>query len=129
MADGWRTRYVAPVYALVISFVVVLLLGMAFATDDGTNKAAPATPTIGFVPAGFPARSAVLVSGGRQVPIKDQKALESLKPAAPFQICAVLDPGWTTSNGVKLPKSDFTCWGPFDPDARGDVELKVRKVS
>jgi len=41
MADGWRNRNMAPVYALVISFVLVLVFGLILRTGGPT----PADPS------------------------------------------------------------------------------------
>ena len=59
MSDGWRSRYMAPAYALVISFVLVLLLGFALheqetggTTDPGSTTTPPTSsaPTTGSPP-------------------------------------------------------------------------------
>jgi len=47
MSDGWRSRYMAPAYALVISFALVLLLGYVLRGQgtDGTTGPTTEPPT------------------------------------------------------------------------------------
>lgn len=46
MSDAWRNRYMAPAYALVISFVIVLILGMMLGDRKPSTPGGTTTPTI-----------------------------------------------------------------------------------
>lgn len=129
MADGWRNRFWAPVYALGISFLLVFSLG--FALDDSTwirfQSAAQS---------GSSERLEVFRDYNVRVDTYDGKqklADERLGRSPEFKlrtpderikICMVLPADWSAAD----PKADWnygqTCW---DRDAWGKpvvIELK-----
>lgn len=118
MADGWRNRYMAPFYALAISFVLVLLVG--FTLD------APEASKIKFSDDTFPVTGAVVVADD-EVTVLDKAAdLKSLEIDEQFVVCGQLSNGWSAKKAKKATNSGFVCWGPYQPDGKSFV-LDVEK--
>ena len=142
MADGWRNRYMAPFYALIISFVLVLLLGLLLETDPSTGPAAqqkptpatqePATPQpkVIFSAKGakeFPGSRLTLTHGDEEQPFDALDELPELPVDETFGICAVLDEGWTAVGATRAPNSKYSCWGPFDPKSDETSVLRAER--
>ena len=129
MADGWRNRYLAPVYALVISFVIVLVAGLLALPKTSAGEPPNPQPTtapqanIRFLvsrtntPATKLNGTTVELFGGdpltREVNEKGELSLPV--PKTRFTICANLPDDWS-ANSRKPSDSTFTCWGPFEPE-------------
>jgi hypothetical protein len=139
MADGWRNRYMAPFYALAISFVLVLLLGLTLpgkaSTDEPPDPTTP-VPTqpkepdrakgIVFSEEKFPLTSAVVLWGGETKVVMSLDELEKLRPTEPVTVCAQMPRGWSAVD-VATPDNKLVCWGPIKPEADEYVELAVQK--
>jgi len=129
MAGAWRNRYLAPFYALAISFVLVLLLG--FTLDEPEPPPQPKQPepesSIAFSSAEdkFPVRSAIVSWGDEKHTVKSLAELERLKTNEPVFVCAQLDKGWEPlGRAEKL--GTTTCWGPLEPRKPGaDITIRV----
>ena len=142
VSDGWRNRYWAPFYALIISFVLVFLLGSLLANNRPAEPAgqpeatsvtrAPTTtqPTVTFSAKDttrFPGAELVVVHGDEQQPFADLRHLPELPIDEKYVICAVLYDGWTAIEGIRVPDSEYTCWGPFDPKSDKRTVLRVER--
>ncbi len=141
MADWWRNRYMAPVYALMISFVIVLLVGFAVHSSQpgqATPNPPPAAPGQSVNKIQFKAAVAnvhlveladtevELFGEVHRTATMDQNGeLSAPAPDKPFVICADLPPGWSAKNAQKSEQSRYTCWGPFNPGS--DVTLMLSK--
>lgn len=132
MADGWRNRLMAPVYALVVSFVLVFILGVVL--NDPTR--------IQFTIAGQNASSElpqefrdfkVRVDTGDGKRTLDDKPLGRapeftlLIPDKYIRICTTPPNGWVGANAVPGANGEY-CW---NRDERGeDVAITLhRQVS
>ena len=116
MAEPWRNRVFAPLYALVITFVLVFLTGAALPE--------PAQP---------PPRLTVTVQVNREQP--DQRAPgapgqkvpgapDQRAPGAPTRICVTPPEGWAVEGPAPDPATGSVC-----VDARGEpVPIVLRKV-
>jgi hypothetical protein len=120
----------APFYALIISFALVFLLGLLLGNNPPAKPAgrpestpatqAPATtrPEVTFSAKDtrkFPGTGLVVVQGGERQEIADLSQLPGLSIDEKYVICADLREGWTAVEGIQMPDSEYTCWGPFDP--------------
>jgi hypothetical protein len=130
----------APFYALIMSFAIVLLLGLVFeapATEDKktddkaveTTTPPPAvTPPTAFSAEDsedFPGSDLTLVYGDKEKKVRDLAKIPSLRLLEKYTICAVLDDGWTGVDATRAPNSDYSCWGPFDPKSDNSFVLRV----
>lgn len=143
MTDGWRNRYMAPFYALIISFALVLLLGTVLEKSTAgppaepkstpTTQAPPddpatARPEVVFVGAKrFPGEELTLVHGDEQTALGDLGDLPELPIDDRYAICAILDNGWVAVDAVQVPRSRFSCWGPFDVKSDKPSVLRAKK--
>jgi hypothetical protein len=134
MADGWRNRYMAPFYALAISFVLVLLLGVILTNkpEADPKPQAPTTVTVEPEPeessvrfssteTPFPVTVAVVWWGNEKKTVKKLADLEKLRPTGPVRVCAVMSRGWVAVRAEKLEDTDYVCWGPLEPKRPGDA--------
>jgi len=129
MAGAWRNRYLAPFYALAISFVLVLLLG--FTLEPPEPPPPPVRPdpesSITFSAADeFPVKSAIVSWGDEQHNVESPAELARLKTNEPVFVCAQLDKGWEAVGADKL--GAITCWGPLEPREPGaDITIRVKE--
>lgn len=127
---AWRSRRLAPVYALVTSLVVAVLLGAVL------HEPAP-TPTPSFA-LQFVADEGIQLSG-RQVKVLSRGPVDHLVNAegrvdgitasTPLTVCLLLPRGWSSPVPTQR-LGDFVCWPEVDPggvDAGGRVELRVTR--
>lgn len=140
MADGWRHRYMAPFYALIISFALVLVLGTVL--EKNTSAGSKATPTA-QEPAGdpatakpkvvvagadgFPGEELTIVHGGTQTLVDDLGDLPPLPTDGKYAICGIVDKGWVAVGAIQVPGSDFSCWGQFDVKSAKPSVLRVKR--
>lgn len=123
----------APVYALMISFALVLLGGFLL---PETTPAAETPPKIRFVPnsAGLLGQlvgTEVELFGAdhRQAPIDAKGEVAITVPDTPFMICAQLPPGWSATDPAHLTGNDRTCWrAPGRNASREDIRLLVSRT-
>jgi len=141
VADGWRNRYMAPFYALIISFALVLLLGSVLKKDTPTGSATsasttrppttepPTTQPQGTFSAkdskGFPGSDLTLVYDDQMKQFRDLGKIPAVPLDEKYAICAVLDDGWTAVDAMRAPDSEYSCWGPFDPKSDKPFALRV----
>ena len=140
MPDGWRSRYLAPAYALMISFVIVFLVGFAVDSSqprEGTpnqQTTSGSAPKIRFAASGTNAALGELSSvtvhlfgqAPRQSTVDKDGNLNGPTPDQPFTICVELPPGWSAKDARKPENSRYTCWGPFEPGERAELRLSKR---
>jgi hypothetical protein len=137
VADGWRNRYMAPFYALIISFALVLLLGFSFREEPGTQNPEPkekttvptaTTPATAFSANSseeFPGAEVTVVYGDEKKKVRDLGAIPTLQLTEKYAVCAKLDDGWAAVDATRAPDSDYSCWGPFDPKSGKPFVLRV----
>jgi hypothetical protein len=134
----------APFYALIISFAIVLLLGFALEKEPETENeraaektaqktTAPAavTPSVTFSAKGsknFPGAELTLVHGDEMETIGDNGTIPAVPLNEKYVLCAVLGDDWTGVDATRAPDSRYTCWGPFDPKSDQGVVLRVEAV-
>jgi hypothetical protein len=131
MADGWRNRYMAPLYALAISFVLVLLLGFTLDTPGPVKPLTPATVTKTVAPkpvksalrfsskeAPFPVTTATIWWGTHDETVRSLAEFTKLEVTPPVRVCALMANGWVALKAKKLGK-DYVCWGPLEPEEPG----------
>lgn len=143
VADGWRNRYMAPFYALIISFALVLLLGSLLNKDPQAEPVTqpkttteqpdptPAQPKITFSAQGattFPGSNLTLIHGDEQTSFEDFSDLPELPTDEKYAVCAVLNDGWTAVGAMRAPYSEYSCWGPFDPKSDKPSELRAKRT-
>lgn len=111
MADGWRNRFMAPVYALVISFGFVVILGAAL--NDPTRISFVIAGQSGLPEAfqGFQVRVET-VAGKR--PLADEHVGRSGEftlptPDEEIRICTTLPEGWSTKDATLDVASRVSC--------------------
>jgi hypothetical protein len=136
MADGWRNRYMAPFYALAISFVLVLLLGFTLTAPGSEADPTAATPTVtktvepepvesslrfSSKENPFPATVAIVWWDNERRTVKSADELNKLRPTAPVRVCALMAKGWVALKADKLEKTDYMCWGPLEPRKPGEA--------
>lgn len=148
MTTGLRSRVMAPVYALIISFLAATLLGAVARRDDTPAGGDPAgttgngSVTIRLMTLSGSSRDEVHVPAPelQDAVVDVSVAGKGLKVAADgtvplpataastVEVCVVLPKGWTpqeqeqvTTNGTR------DCWTLVTPT--GEVTLLVRKVS
>jgi hypothetical protein len=134
----------APFYALIISFALVLLLGSLLQKSAPAEPSAepkptptneeptgdPATVTPKLVVKGaksFPGSALTLVHGGEQTPFGGLRDVPELPSDEKYSVCAVLNDGWVAVDAIEPPGSDFSCWGPFDPTSDQPSALRVER--
>jgi hypothetical protein len=122
----WRNRYLAPVYALVIGFVVVALLGAATGgKSTSTGGTISFGDTSGKVDRLAGTKVEIFAVGGHQTGSIDDEGTVSVPiPNTRFTMCVFFPRGWTASDSTKLFGSPGTCWGPMDPP-KGNMILSV----
>ncbi len=130
MADGWRNRYMAPFYALAISFVLALLLGFTLdapAEPKRQSRPEPVASSIRFASEkdAFPVESAIVWFGGKPHPVASLPELEGLRPTEPVVVCALLQKGFVPVGGEQIGDPRHVCWGPLDA-ARPGGEITIR---
>lgn len=120
MVEGWRSRYMAPVYALIFSFLLVFGLGAVL------NRSAELVQLVADTgdPAGLASVTAEVrvhdgaTSAGQTFPFE--------VPDGTFDVCLTLPSGWTAGTGQAVARSGtLTCWANLRPGA-GDVVLHLR---
>jgi hypothetical protein len=115
MPERWRNRVFAPLYALVITFVLVFLTGAALPEPAQAPLPEPAQAS---------PRLTVTVQANREQP--DQKvpgAPEKKVPGPATQVCMSPPKGWAVDD----PAPDPT--GSVCVDARGEpVPIVLRKL-
>ncbi|HEX7307378.1 hypothetical protein [Lentzea sp.] len=133
----WVThRFMAPVYALLISFGAALVLGAVMAPGD-----APAEVTVRLVakqanekgryddvPAAELRGSAVHVSRGgedAELAVGEQGAVTLSRAAGPVTVCVALPQGWTGPRTARGEASGTPCWSI--PAGSREVSIQVVK--
>lgn len=129
MAHGWRNRYMAPFYALAISFLLVLLVGVTLdAPATPQRRPEPPAPSIRFSSGqdDFPITSAIVLWGNEMHTVRTDAQLRALKPTDPVLVCARLDEGWEAVRATELGDTKYWCWGPLEPRKPGaDITIPV----
>ncbi|TQM78388.1 hypothetical protein FHX81_0654 [Saccharothrix saharensis] len=126
LPDALRSRWLAPVYALVVSFLAVLLLGAVVGE--------PAAPTrsvdIRFVAHGQDrasldnARVEVFAGTGSALTVNAEGRIDGVPADGPLTICVRLPQGWSAPAPARR-LGDLTCWP--EVAAEGLVELPVTR--
>ncbi len=142
MADGWRNRYMAPFYALAISFVLVLLLGFTLSSrpergpeaagpDDGHGEPEPEESSVRFSSkeTPFPVTVAIVVVGRRKEDREEASPTwRSCDPPSRSGSARLMARGWVAVKAEKLEDTDYVCWGPLEPKRPGDaITINVGK--
>lgn len=131
---GLRSRWLAPVYAVVVSFLAVLLLG-AVVREPAPPPPPPRTVDLQFVTPGqgraplADARVRVLAGTTSELTVNAEGRVDDVASGRPLTICVRLPQGWTASAPAHR-LGDFTCWPDVDPDAvnaDGRIELAVTR--
>ncbi|WP_158845929.1 hypothetical protein [Saccharothrix deserti] len=141
--DGLRSRWLAPVYALVISFLSVLLLG-AVVSEPATTPPAGEEPTVDLqfvttkdeqggttpVPVTGPdiAEVTVLVGRGSGFEVGADGKVEDVMSGESLTVCAELPREWSAPGTTK--RGEFTCWAERVPKVVGGdrrIELLVNR--
>lgn len=115
MAEGWRNRFMAPVYALVISFGLVFILGavlddptriqFTIPEQSGTNEQIKALQNV---------RVQVKTADDKRE-LADEQLGRSLgftllNPHENIRICTTLPPDWSSAAPVEPGTSEESCW-------------------
>jgi hypothetical protein len=132
----------APFYALAISFVLVLLLGLTLpgkGSDEPDRKDTPTTqePGTGEKPAlptgiefskrqPFPAKSLIVVWGDTKKVVTPEE-LAGLRPDEPVMVCAQMAKGWAAPEANITPENNVVCWGPIEPEDGKPIVLEVTR--
>lgn len=125
MADGWRNRFLAPVYALVISFGFAFILG--FALDDLTrirfvNAGPSGSSQLPEVFEGFQVQVKPIDNESRKVGRSGELTLPT--PDGEIEICTTLPAGWSAKGAEVDKATGVSC--SFRSPARGeDVEITL----
>lgn len=141
MADGWRSRYMAPFYALVISFVLVFLLGLALQEPTGAEERGDDPPTTTVLPRErpeplgirfssteeFPVVSAIVFWDDTKKVVRDARGLLALRPDTAVTVCGQLQRGWAAVGATSTPDNNVVCWGPSEPAPGEFITLQVRE--
>jgi hypothetical protein len=134
MADGWRNRFMAPVYALVISFGLVFIFIMGAAlndrtriqfTIDGQNAPSELPQEVRESRVGVEVADDKRQLDGGQLNQSGEFTLWT--PDEDIRICMKLPQGWSAVDPKVTVVSGTTCWVR---DARGDdvkITLDLRK--
>jgi hypothetical protein len=128
----WRNRYLAPVYALIIGFVVVALLGAAVG-DRSSPSSPPPGPgkivfmaTVGDITELKGVKVEVIADTNQSGRLDAQGTVPVTIPGVLFTVCAALPQNWATVQGKETKRG--YCWGPLDPAVdvvKGTVTLSV----
>ncbi|MEU4447674.1 hypothetical protein AB0K14_35770 [Actinosynnema sp. NPDC050801] len=135
---GPRDRRLAPVYALVVSFLAVVLLGAVVREPAGQPvDPRPVDPrsvdlqlvTTGRAPVTDLANAQVklLDGSGTTLVVNAEGRVDDVKSGESLTVCVRLPRGWTAPKPAEQ-LADFACWPSVDPDvvnADGRVELVV----
>jgi hypothetical protein len=138
----------APVYALIVSFVIVFTAGAVLqelqasvdAPTPTTSKppasSGPATIRFTLAPPKLPNKSTARIADLRGTVVElhgdngrldlaelNKDGVLPVSPTTPFRVCAELPTGWVGTGGVKQPGSPVTCWGPFEPGKNVTLSL------
>ncbi len=117
MNNGWRSRYLAPVYALVVSFVFVFILG-AVALDDPLriqfNVPEPEGPNQQIDELSHSSVRVETIDGHKKLTNQQldvSREFTLLNPHEKIQICTRLPEGWVADppEGQGEPQS-HSCW-------------------
>ncbi|MCE6997164.1 hypothetical protein LZG04_20500 [Saccharothrix sp. S26] len=125
--SGLRGRWLAPVYALAVSFLAVLLLGAVMPEPEQ-----PTTVHLRFVTNGQPAAALhdaeveVLAGADSDLTVNAEGGVDAVTSGRPLRICVHLPAGWKAQGETK-PLGDLTCWERVTPDAEGRVQLAVTR--
>lgn len=133
--SGLRSRWLAPVYALVISFLAVLLLGLVFREPADTGPPAGSRVDIRFVTTGPDraqldnAQVEVLVGSSTGLRVSAGGGVDDVTSGKSLTICARLPKGWSAPAPAER-LGDYTCWPEVDPGVLDDdhrIELTVTR--
>ncbi|MEV8441126.1 hypothetical protein AB0425_27420 [Actinosynnema sp. NPDC051121] len=133
--SGLRSRWLAPVYALVISFLAVLLLGLVVREPTATGPPTRPKVDIRFVTTGPDrtqldnAQVKVLAGSSTDLRVNAGGGVDDVTSGQSLTICARLPKGWTAPAPAER-LGDFTCWPKVDPDVLDDdhrIELTVAR--
>jgi hypothetical protein len=131
---GLRNRNLAPLYALSISFVIVLTLGLIH--PDNTNGPKPTSPkttgkpktlTIVLDKDSAPLKSAIILWGKEKVAISSPDDLGAITPDGPITVCAPVSTEHIPKGKAITTIGDLSCWGPLEPDDKGKITIKVER--
>jgi hypothetical protein len=133
MADGWRNRNLAPLYALVISFVLVLLFGAVLPTPEADQTAwkfqVPRTGEDGAAgktveaPEEF---AAFAIWGDHVRSVGHLKELDDLDIDSEVTVCVIVESGWIMEEQAGSTAEGYTCSQPLAPDAgKNTVKIKI----
>jgi hypothetical protein len=134
MADGWRDRLMAPLYALAITFAIVLITGMVL-----SKPALPSTPpppknlalvqiTVdgqrGGLPDSVPVR-VELADGTRAADVRLGRSgeLTLLVPDENARVCVRLPKGWVGGAERGATAGDF-CWSLTEGHQAAPIVLR-----
>lgn len=122
---GLRNRWLAPVYALVIAFLAVLLLGAVAREPDVPPPSTVAVQFVPNLPEGTQVK--VLAANASDHTVNGQGRVDVGTSGKPFTVCVQLPAKWSAPAPAAR-FGDYACWPPVDPDAvdpGGRVELVV----
>lgn len=146
MNDWARSQLMAPVYALVVSFAVSLLIGAALAPDQVKPPVAQVTETVVPDPEKWDAEFAVQEGDGSLKPTAELRdvavqfgwsAGKDLKPDTngtfslpmvarwPMTICAALPEQWRPRDPKFAGPNGLTCWNVAKPPDGERIRLVV----
>ncbi|MFE9750487.1 hypothetical protein ACFYOT_36755 [Saccharothrix saharensis] len=126
MPDALRSRWLAPFYALVVSFLAVLLLGAVVDEPDPPTRSVD----IRFVTNGQDRTSLdhtrVEVFAGTEsvLTVNAEGRIDDVPADRALTICVRLPEGWSASAPARR-LGDYTCWP--EVAAEGRVELPVTR--
>lgn len=124
---GPRSRLWAPVYALVISFLAVLLLGVVV-----REPVVPPSVDLRFVTAGqgtarLDNAQVTVLAGHRSDRTVDAGGrVDDVPSDGPLTVCVRLPREWSAPAPAER-LGDLTCWSDLDPEADGGIELVVTR--
>ncbi|GAB2960275.1 hypothetical protein [Saccharothrix stipae] len=132
---GPRDRRLAPVYALVVSFLVVVLLG-AVVREPAEQPVDPRLVDLQLVTTGRApvtdlanAQVKLLDGSGTTLVVNAEGRVDDVKSGESLTVCVRLPRGWSAPKPAEQ-LADFACWPSVDPDvvnADGRVELVVAR--
>jgi hypothetical protein len=134
--SGLRSRWLAPVYALAISFLAVLLLGLVV-REPAEPEPPPARPKVDirFVTTGQDrvqldnTKVKVLAGSSSDLTVHAGGGVDDVTSGESLTICARLPKGWSAPAPAER-LGDFTCWPQVDPgalDSGHRIELTVTR--
>lgn len=129
LPDGLRSRVMAPVYAMVVSFCAVLVLGAVadggaaadrtfrLVVEEGDGSTRPATALHGSPIA--------VLTGGTASTVDDRAQLTAGGSDRPLLVCVRLPAGWSAP-GTRRWGDGYSCWEVQPGSADEPVDLPVR---